>query len=70
MMTKKQLQMIYGAIIVCIGVLVIYRVPEVMVKVEDAKSFAGSLLWIRICFYILGGLLVFAGILKLHKNYK
>ncbi|THB76478.1 MAG: hypothetical protein D3926_17450 [Desulfobacteraceae bacterium] len=69
-MDKRKFQMIYGSIIIFIGILVVYRVPEVMVKVEGIESFSGSLLLVRACFYILGGLLILAGVQKLYKNRK
>ncbi len=69
-MDKKKFQLIYGIIIIIVGISVIYRVPQVMIKVEDIEAFSRSIVLVKFCFYLLGGLLLVAGIQKIYKNYK
>lgn len=69
-MDKKKVQLLYGAIIIMVGISVIYRVPQVMVRVMEIEYFSNSTGLVKFCFYFLGGLLMIAGIQKIYKNYK
>ena len=68
-MDKRKLQIAYGIIIIVVGISVLYRIPQVMLQVESIESFKESLLFIKLCFYFLGVVLIFAGLKKLHKFY-
>ncbi len=69
-MDRRKFQFIYGIIIVIVGILVIYRIPQMMVRVEDIEYFANSSGLVRLSFFLLGGLLILAGGQKIYKNYK
>ncbi|NOX34058.1 MAG: hypothetical protein GXP56_10030 [Deltaproteobacteria bacterium] len=69
-MDKKNLGFYYGIILVAVGLGVFYRIPEVMPKVETIEFFSHKLFLVRSSFYILGGLLVLAGGIRIYKNYK
>jgi len=63
-------QIIWGGVLLLAGVGVFFRIPQVMPKIEQITSFKSSIVFIRICFYLLGCLLIGGGIKKIHLNYK
>ncbi len=69
-MDKKNIQMIWGGILVMAGLGVFYRIPQVMPRIAQMDAFANALPLIRFCFYFLGVLLVYGGGRKLYENYK
>ena len=69
-MDKKNIQLIWGGILVMAGLGVFYRIPQVMPRVAQMDAFANALPLIRFCFYFLGVLLVYGGGRKLYENYK
>ena len=69
-MDKKNIQMIWGGILVMAGLGVFYRIPQVMPRIVQMDAFANALPLIRFCFYFLGVLLVYGGGRKLYENYK
>ncbi len=69
-MDKKKFTLYYGIILIAVGLGVIYRVPEVMVKVETIEFFSQKMLLVKSCSYILAALLILAGGIRVFKNYK
>lgn len=69
-MGKKNINFYYGIVIIVVGLAVFYRIPQVMPRVATIEFFAQKLFIVKACFYILGGLLVLAGSIKIYKNYK
>jgi uncharacterized membrane protein YqgA involved in biofilm formation len=69
-MDKKKINFYYGIVITVVGLSVFYRIPQVMPKVATIDFFAQKLFIVKACFYILGGLLVLAGGIRICKNYK
>jgi len=67
---KKNIQMIWGGLLVLAGLGVFYRIPQVMPRIAQMDAFANALPLIRFCFYFLGVLLVYGGGRKLYENYK
>jgi len=68
-MDKKKIGFYYGIILVAVGIGVFYRIPQVMVQVETIEFFQHKLFIVKTCFYILGGLLILAGGIRIYKNY-
>jgi len=68
-MDKKKMGFYYGIILVAVGLGVFYRIPQVMLQVETIEFFRHKLMIVRACFYILGGLLILAGGIRVYKNY-
>ena len=66
-MNKKQFQIVYGIVLVAVGIGVFLKVPYVMPKVVTINYFAGATLVIEFSFYFLGGLVVLAGAKKIFK---
>lgn len=64
------IQIIYGGVLLLAGVGVFFRIPQVMPKIEQIESFTSSIVFVRVCFYLLGCLLIGGGIKKIHFNYK
>ena len=69
-MDRKNMQMIWGVILVMAGLGVFYRIPQVMPRIEQIETFANVISLIRFCFYFLGVLLVYGGGRKLYENYR
>ncbi|CCK80607.1 hypothetical protein [Desulfobacula toluolica] len=70
MMDKKNFKFYYGILLVAVGLGVFYRIPQVMLQIETIEFFKQKLFLVRSSFYILGGLLVLAGSIRIYKNYK
>lgn len=69
-MDKKTFGFYYGIILIAVGLAVFYRIPQVVLKVETIEFFSRKLFLVRASFYILGGLLILAGGIRIHRNYK
>jgi hypothetical protein len=63
-------QMIYGIVLALAGIGVFYRIPQVMPKIEKMHQFSSVMGFIRFSFYLLGVLLIGAGLKKMYENYK
>ena len=69
---KPVIQLIYGIALTLAGIGVIYRIPQVMPRVEQIQQFSSVIGFIRFSFYLMGVLLVGGGlkkILGIIKNY-
>lgn len=64
------IQLIWGGLLLLAGVGVFFRIPQVMPKIEQIASLASSMAFIRVCFYLLGLLLIGGGLKKIRHNYK
>ena len=69
-MDKKRFTFYYGIILMAVGLGVFYRIPQVMPQVAAIEFFKGKIGLVTFCFYVLGGLLVLAGGIRVFKNYK
>ncbi len=69
-MDKKTFTFYYGLVLIAVGCGVFYRIPQVMPQIAAIKFFSEKLMLVKFCFYILGGLLVLAGGIRVFKNYK
>lgn len=67
-MNKKDLQAAYGVLLIMVGLGVFYRIPAVMEKVEQIGYFANALILVKAVFYLLGFLVILAGIIKIYNN--
>ncbi len=66
---RKTFQIIWGAALLIMGVGLFFRIPHVMDQVVTIEYFAPAAVLIRICFYIMGFLLVGGGIRKLYEHW-
>lgn len=69
-MDKKNFGFYYGIILIAVGLAVFYRIPQVLLQVETIEFFSRKLFLVRASFYILGGLLILAGGIRIYRNYK
>ncbi len=69
-MNKRNFRFYYGIILIAVGLGVFYRIPQVILQIETIEFFRQKILIVRFCFYVLGGLLILAGGVRVYKNYK
>lgn len=69
-MDKKNFRFYYGIVVAAVGLAVFYRTPQVLEQLSTHHFFGTKLFILRICFYILGVMLVVAGGIRIFKNYK
>jgi len=69
-MSKKSFRFYYGIILVAAGLGVFYRIPQVIQQIETIEFFMQKLFLVKASLYILGGLLILAGGIRIYKNYK
>ena len=67
---KRTIQLIWGALLLLMGIGVFYRIPQVMPDIEKIEQFASMTVYIRFCFYLIGILLIGGGVKKIHAHYK
>ncbi len=67
---KSTVQLIWGWALLCVGVLVFFRIPEVMPKIEQIKHYARVLPYIRFCLYLMGVFLTVGGAMKIFAYYR
>jgi len=67
---KPVIQLIYGIALTLAGFGVIYRIPQVMPRVEQLQQFSSVIGFIRFSFYLMGVLLIGGGLKKIYGNYK
>lgn len=63
--SRAIVQVVWGGVLVLTGVGVFYRIPAVMQKVMTIEQFASSPWIVRVCFYLLGFLLIASGAKKI-----
>ncbi len=69
-MDKKKFGFYYGILLIIVGLGVFYRIPDVIVQIENIEFFRQKLFIVKICFYILGILLIWAGGIRINRNFK
>jgi len=67
---KKNVQLIWGALLLLMGIGVFYRIPQVMPDIDKIEQFASMTVYIRFCFYLIGVLLIGGGAKKIYANLK
>ena len=68
--TKSNLQLIWGAALVVVGIAVFFRIPQVMPQLAQMGQSATTIGFIRICFYLMGILLVGGGTKKIIQHFR
>ena len=63
---KKPLQVMWGILLLLAGVGVFIRIPQVMPQIEKIELYSPVLLFIRLCFYLIGILLIGGGLKKIY----
>ncbi len=60
-----RLQLVWGVALVLVGIAVFFRIPQVMPQLAQMGQSGATLVFIRICFYIMGILLIGGGAKKI-----
>ena len=67
---KAVFQLIWGVLLLLMGVLLFFQVPQVMERIVQIEYYA-SIKWIiRIIIYVIAVILIGGGAKKLFENYK
>ena len=66
---KNNLQLIWGVILLIIGVAVFFRTTQVMPKLQELNYTPITLVFIRICFYLMGIILAGGGARKIFLHF-
>jgi hypothetical protein len=67
---KAIFQVVWGVLLLLMGVLLFLKVPQVMARIAEIEHFV-SIKWIiRIMVYLIALLLIGGGGRKLYENYK
>ena len=67
---KTIVQLVWGLLLMFMGIGVFFRIPEVMPQIEQIEYFSSVIPFVRFCFYLLGLFLIVGGIKKLFNNYQ
>lgn len=62
--------MIWGGALIFMGVAVFFRIPQVMPKLAEMGQSTTTIGFIRICFYLMGIILVGGGLKKIMGHLK
>jgi hypothetical protein len=68
--SKSSVQLVWGIALTAIGVAVFFRVQQVIPQLAAMGQSASTLGFVRICFYIIGVLLVGGGIKKIVRYFQ
>jgi hypothetical protein len=71
-MTKEKIlyQIVWGVLLVVMGIAVFFRIPQVMPRIEQIEYFSSVIWFIRFSFYLMGILLIGGGIKKIVACYR
>ena len=64
--TNNATHLVWAAALVIVGIAVFFRIPQVMPKLADMGFSAGAIGFARVCFYLMGILLVGGGLKKFY----
>ena len=68
--SKNTLQLIWGILLLLVGVGVFFRIPQVMPEIKKIAHFAPYIIFIYFCFHLLGVLLIVGGGRKVYTYLK
>ncbi|MFO7962400.1 MAG: hypothetical protein R6U50_00615 [Desulfobacterales bacterium] len=67
---KSTVQLIWGWALVIVGIMVFFRIPEVMPKIEQIRHYSRILPYIKFSLYMMGVFLVVGGGMKIIAYYR
>lgn len=62
--SKNTVQIVWGTALILVGVAVFFRIPQVIPQLVQMGQSSTTVWFVRICFYLMGFLLVGGGIKK------
>ena len=66
---KSNFQVVWGIALVSMGVMVLFRIPQVMPRIEQIETFSSSIGFIKFCFYFMAVMLIAGGGKKLYRQF-
>ncbi len=66
---NSNFQIVWGIALVLMGIMVFFRIPQVMLEIERIETFSSSLGFIRFCFYFMAVMLTAGGGQKLYRQF-
>lgn len=66
---KNTIQLIWGSLLILMGIGVFFRIPQVMPQIEKIEYFSSAMIFVRFCFYLIGILLIGGGAKKIYEYY-
>jgi len=66
--SKTRRQLIWGIVLIAMGIGVFFRVPVVSERLADAVGTTSKLYFFRFCFYLIAVILVGGGIKKIRRH--
>jgi hypothetical protein len=68
---RNNIQMVWGVALLLSGLGVFYRIPQVMPRLEEETAyFSSGTFAVRVCFYIIGGILIAGGAKKIYRHFR
>ncbi len=68
--SKGKTQLIWAGALILMGIAVFFRIPQVMPKLAEMGHSAATIGFIRVCFYIIGFLLIGGCVKKVIQHFK
>ncbi len=65
---RANLQLVWGVLLVLAGVGLLFRIPQVMPRIEQIAYFAAVIPFIYFCMYFVAVFLIAGGARKLYLN--
>jgi hypothetical protein len=66
---KNNFQIVWGIALVMMGIMVLFRIPQVMPEIQKIETFASSIGFIKFCFYFMAVMLIAGGGKKLYRQF-
>jgi cobalamin biosynthesis protein CobD/CbiB len=67
---KSTLQLIWGILLLLVGIGVFFRIPQIIPEIKKIEHFASYIFFIYFCFYLVGILLIVGGGRKVYYHLK
>jgi hypothetical protein len=66
---KNNFQVVWGLALVMMGIMVFFRIPQVIPEIEQIGTFSSSIGFIKFCFYFMAVMLIAGGGKKLYRQF-
>ncbi len=66
---KSNFQVVWGIALVMMGIMVFFRIPQLIPEIKQIGTFSSSIGFIRFCFYFMAVMLVAGGGKKLYRQF-
>jgi hypothetical protein len=66
---KSNFQVVWGLALVMMGIMVFFRIPQVIPEIEQIGTFSSSIGFIKFCFYFMAVMLIAGGGKKLYRQF-